>query len=310
MTKKFPLVSIVTPTYNQAKYLTETIEKVLAQDYPNIEYIILDDGSTDETPEILKKYSGKIRYERHANMGQARTLNKGWAMSSGTLLGYLSSDDILYPGAIRKLVEILESDESIVCSFPDADLIDSQSRIIKKNICRPFNLGDLIIRQECYIGPGALFRRSAFDVVGGWKTKLKLAPDREFWMRLSAHGRFELCSDVLAGYRMHSDSISYKDVSELAASEYLWVLDQYFESALVPVDIASRKSEAYGCAKLILARNCFRSGYFKRGWMLYQEACHLHPPLRNLNIIIKIIRNVISKPARIALSAFRSSIKN
>ena len=85
MTKKFPLVSIVTPTYNQAKYLTETIEKVLAQDYPNIEYIVLDDGSTDETPEILKKYSGKIRYERHANMGQARTLNKGWAMSSGTL---------------------------------------------------------------------------------------------------------------------------------------------------------------------------------------------------------------------------------
>lgn len=310
MTKKFPLVSIVTPTYNQAEYLCETIESVLSQDYPNVEYVVLDDGSTDATSDILKKYSNKIRWERHENMGQARTLNKGWEMSTGAIIGYLSSDDILYPGAIRKLVEILESDNFIVCAFPDSDLIDHQSRIVKKNVCRPFDLGDLIIRQECYIGPGALFRRAAFDSVGGWKTELKLAPDREFWIRLAAHGRFAFCRDVLAGYRMHPDSISYKDVSELVGREYLWVLDQYFGTTSVPVEIESRKSEAYGYAQLILARNCFRAGHIRRGWALYQEACRLHPPLTKTSVKVQIIRNVISKPARIALSTFRSLIKS
>ena len=103
--QNLPLVSIVTPTYNQAEYLAETIESVLAQDYPNIEYIVLDDGSTDSTPEVLNRYSGRVRWERHDNMGQARTLNKGWAMSRGEFIGYLSSDDLLLPDAISKLVE-------------------------------------------------------------------------------------------------------------------------------------------------------------------------------------------------------------
>ena len=306
MTRNLPLVSIVTPAYNQADYLAETIESVLAQDYPNIEYIVLDDGSTDSTPEILSRYSGRVRWERHDNLGQARTLNKGWAMSKGAIIGYLSSDDILYPGAIRKLVEMLDGDEFIVCAFPDSDLIDHQSRVVKKSVCRPFNLEELIVRQECYIGPGALFRRSAFDSVGGWKPELKLAPDREFWIRLAAHGRFELCHEVLAGYRMHPHSISYKDVSEDVGREYLWVLDQYFGVASLPSEIARRKSEAYGYAQLVLARNCFRSGRLQRGWQLYKEACRLHPPLGDASVKARILRNVVSKPVRIALSALRS----
>ncbi len=307
--KNLPLVSIVTPAYNQAEYLADTIESVLAQDYPNIEYIVLDDGSTDSTPEVLNRYNGRVRWERHDNMGQARTLNKGWAMSKGEVIGYLSSDDILYPSAIRKLVEMLEGDDSIVCSFPDSDLIDHQSRVVKKNVCRPFDLGELIVRQECHIGPGALFRRSAFDSVGGWKPELKLAPDREFWIRLAEHGRLVLCHDILAGYRMHPYSISYKDVSEEVGREYLWVLDQYFGGKSVPPEIALRKSEAYGYAQLVLARNCFRAGRLKRGWEFYKEACRLHSPLGDFNVKVRVLRNVVSKPARIALSAFRSLIR-
>ena len=78
-----PLVTIVTPTYNQADYLAETIDSVLAQDYPNIEYIVIDDGSTDHTMEVLKQYEGRIHWERQSNMGQAATLNQGWAMAKG-----------------------------------------------------------------------------------------------------------------------------------------------------------------------------------------------------------------------------------
>jgi len=300
-----PLVSIVTPAYNQAEYLAETIDSVLAQDYPNIEYIVLDDGSTDSTPEILEQYGKKIIWGRHKNIGQVLTLNKGWAMAKGEILGYLSSDDILYPGAIRKLVEMLAADESIVCVFPDSDLIDSHSRVVKKNVCRPFDLVETIVLQECYIGPGALFRRADFDTVGGWKPNLKLAPDRDFWIQLAKYGRIEMCQSTLAGYRMHTHSISYKDVSEEVGREYLWVLDQYFDDVSIPVEVALRKLEAYGYAHLLLARNCFRAGRLKRGWILYKEACHLYSPLGDVSVKIRLLRNIVSKPIRITLSAFR-----
>lgn len=303
---KHPLVSIITPTYNQASFLSETIESVLAQDYPNIEYIVLDDGSTDSTPELLRSYNGRIHWERHENVGQVHTLNKGWSISKGEIIGYLSSDDILYPGAISKLVEVLLADDNIVCTFPNSDLIDSKSIVVKKNVCRPFDLIETIIRQECYIGPGALFRRCAYDAIGGWKPNLKLAPDREFWIRLSAHGRIEMCQSTLAGYRIHAHSISYKDVSEEVSREYLWVLDQYFIGEGVLAEVELRKSEAYGYAYLLLARNSFRSGHYKRGLELYYEACRHHDPLRNVLVKIRVLQNIISKPIRIILSSFQS----
>ena len=302
----FPLVSIVTPAYNQAEYLAETIESVLAQDYPNIEYIVLDDGSTDSTPDLMLRFAENIQGERHDNMGQARTLNKGWARSTGKYIGYLSADDLIYPNAVRKLVEMLEADDSIVCAFPDCDLIDNRSRVIRKNISKPFNLINLIVQQECYIGPGAVFRRSAFEDVGGWKPELKLAPDREFWIRLAKHGRLEMCNETLAGYRLHVQSISYKEVSEEVGREYLYVLDEYFRSGSVEPDIDLRKSEAYGYAHLLLARNCFRAGQLTRGTQLYREACRLHPQLSNIKVKVRIARNILSKPLRTALSAARS----
>lgn len=307
-TNTYPLVSIVTPAYNQAEYLAETIDSVLAQDYPNIEYIVLDDGSTDETPEVLQHYDGRVHHERHPNMGQARTLNKGWQRARGTYLGYLSSDDLLYPSAVSQLVGLLESDSSIVCAFPDANLIDDRSRVTKKNVCRPFDLAEIVVRQECYIGPGALFRRSAFEIVGGWRSELKLAPDREFWIRLASQGRIEMSPNMLAGYRLHPQSISYKDVAEEVGREYLSVLDEYYRSKEVPPEMTARKDEAYGYAHLLLARNNFRAGRLERGLQLYKQACNLHPALRSSKVKLRILKNIVSKPLRALLSAARSLV--
>lgn len=304
-----PVLSLVTPAYNQGEYLAETVDSVLAQDQPGIDYLVLDDGSSDSTPEVLQRYTGRLAWQRQANMGQVRTLNKGWGRARGKYLAYLSSDDILYPGAVRKLVEVLEADPGIACVFPDCDLIDEESRVIKRNVCRPFDLAQLVVDQECYIGPGAIFRRSAFEAAGGWKPALRLAPDREFWMRLAAQGRIHFHQEALAGYRMHPKSISYKDVSEDASREYIRVLDDYFAQPAVPPAIAVRRQEAYGKATLILARNRFRAGDLKRGLALYAEACRLHPPLRSPAVKLRLLRNVVSKPARVALSALRSVLK-
>lgn len=301
---QFPLVTIVTPVYNQAEYLAETIESVLDQDYPNLEYIVIDDGSTDDTFKVLERFAGRIKHLRQSNMGQANTLNRGWKMAQGSLVGYLSSDDILYPGAITKLVNILISEPSIVCVFPDSNLIDNRSRVVKKNVCKPFDLTETVVRQECYIGPGAIFRHSIFEVVGYWKPELMLAPDREFWIRLSSCGYIQMCSEVLAGYRMHPESISYKFVSEEISREYIDVLDEYFLVANVPAEIKARKLEAYAYAYLLIARNCFRAGRVKKGIEFYKYACSQHKDLRCIRIKSQILRNVISRPLRKTYSLF------
>lgn len=303
------VLSLVTPAYNQGQYLAQTIDSVLAQDQPGIDYLVLDDGSSDSTPEVLARYTGRVAWERQPNMGQVRTLNKAWGRAQGRYLSYLSSDDLLYPGAVRKLVAVLDADPAIACVFPDCDLIDEDSRVIKRNVCRPFDLEQLVVDQECYIAVGAIFRRSAFEAVGGWKPELRLAPDREFWMRLASQGRIHFHRETLAGYRMHPKSISYKDVSEETSREYLRVLDDYFAQPGVPPQIAARKQEAYGKAMLLLARNRFRAGDIKRGFTLYGEATRLHPPLRSAAVKLRLLRNVVSKPARVALSAARSVLK-
>ena len=306
--QELPFVSIITPTFNQAEYLAETIQSVLSQTYPNIEYIVLDDGSTDNTQEVLSRFDGRIRHERHSNIGQAQTLNKGWSLCKGKYIGYLSSDDLLKPSAVSELVAMLEKEQSIVCAFPDSDLIDHFSRVAKRNVCRPFDLSDTVVRQECYIGPGAIFRKTAFDSLGGWRPDLKLAPDREFWIRISSLGRIDMCDSVLASYRMHPDSISYKDVSEDVSREYLRVLDDYFSGNDVPKNIANRKDEAYGYAYLLLARNSIRAGNFRRGFELYSIACSHCADLRGYKFKLRLVRNVVSRPIRRLISFLRTMI--
>lgn len=306
---KLPLVSIVSPTFNQGRFLSETIESVLAQTYPNIEYLVIDDGSTDNTPEILKKYQSHLRYERQENIGQVRTLNKGWSISKGKYIGYLSTDDILYPNAISELVEILESNAEAVCAFPDSDLIDPYSKVIKRNVCRPFDLAETLITQECYIGPGAIFSKDAYDSLGGWRTDLKLGPDREFWIRLSSLGKILMCPSVLAGYRTHVESNIYREVSEEVTREYLTVLDDYFNSNTVSPEIASRRAEAYGYAYLTVARNVIRSGNLRRGIQLYGVACNHFPPLKSNKNKLALLRSVVSKPVRRIAWSLKSALR-
>src|SRR6267142_1407945 len=113
---QLPIVSVVTPTYNQAEFLRDTIESVLAQDYPRIEHQVIDDGSTDATPQILAEYSERIAVERHANRGQTPTINKGWERAQGDILTWLNSDDTFLPGAVTTAVEYFQQ-------YPDVDIV-------------------------------------------------------------------------------------------------------------------------------------------------------------------------------------------
>lgn len=299
-----PVVSLVTPAFNLASYLGQATDSVLAQDYPNIDYLVIDDGSTDDTPMVLERYAGQVRTYRHQNMGQAQTLNQGWNAATGRYLAYLSADDILEPNCISAMVQALEADEGVVCAYPNSDLIDSYGTVIKRAVCAPFDLERTVVDQECRIGPGAVFRRSAFLEVGGWNPTYKLAPDRDFWIRLSSKGRFHFDERPLAKYRLHTGATSYREVSDAATKEYLDVLDAFFASERAR-DLLPRKDEAYAKAHIVRARNAFRSGAFAAGLRHYRTAQQLHPPLRGLSLKAALVRTVVSKPVRMAASRFR-----
>ena len=223
-----PRVTLITPAYNQADFLAETIDSVHKQDYANLEYIVLDDGSTDDTQAVLARYSGRLQFQRHHNQGQAATLNRGWAMASGELLGYLSSDDRLVPGAISSLVRALAERPDAMVAYGDFKLIDANGNAYRSVQAEDFDLKRLTIDLVCQPGPGALFRRSAFEALGGWSESLRQTPDFEFWLRVSRLGPFVRVPEPLADYRVHEGSASFAVTLPERSDEVVHVMERYW----------------------------------------------------------------------------------
>jgi glycosyltransferase involved in cell wall biosynthesis len=265
--KHFPLVSIVTPTYNQAEYLAETIESVLSQTYSNIEYIVIDDGSTDNTQEVLSRFDSRIRHERHSNVGQAKTLNRGWAMSSGSLLGYLSSDDRLVPDAVARLVEGLSQHMEAAVVYCDYDLIDAKGRRFRSVKAGDFSISRLTVDLVCQPGPGALFRREVFERSGGWNESLRQVPDFEFWLRASRFGYFIRVPEILAHYRIHEESASFRPISAERSMEVVRVMTGYWDGVDSP-----EASRSMATAKMHSGKSHLQSGRLIDGLKQFYDA--------------------------------------
>ena len=165
-----PLVSIVIPVYNGEKYIKEAIDSVLQQDYPNIELLVMDDGSEDNTLEIIKQYTESIYWETHANMGQANTQNKGWQLARGEVLAYLSADDAFLPNAVSTSVKYLLANKDVVLTYCDYYLMDTHSEIIRGVYAPEYDYIDMVVKIICAPGPGAFFRREGFEKTGLFAT--------------------------------------------------------------------------------------------------------------------------------------------
>lgn len=252
-----PLVSLVTPAYNQGSFLRETILSVLSQDYPAIEYVVIDDGSTDNTAEVIAEFSGRLRAISRENKGQAATLNEGWSLCKGKYLGYLSSDDLLDPSAISSLVSVLERNESAVVAYSDFRLIDSSGCVIREVRVEDFHRRRLIEDLVCQPGPGAIFKKSVFDKTGGWDAALRQVPDFEFWTRVSAHGDFMRIPRVNASCRVHEASASFRSLESSRCDEILNVVS----SPSYPIE-PFRRSVAMSKAHLVAARRHLNSTRF------------------------------------------------
>lgn len=204
----FPFVSIVTPSFNQAEFLERTIQSVLSQDYPNLEYIIIDGGSTDGSVEIIRKYENRLAYwVSEKDKGQTNAINKGFNRAKGEIFAWLNSDDIYEPGAIQAAVEALMSDPSLGFVYGDCNFIDSHDRIIGKFDVRQTDLkklqrGYVHIPQQAFFFRGELWKK-----VGPLDESIYFAMDYDLWLRLARIAPFRyIPGKVWADFRLHEDA--------------------------------------------------------------------------------------------------------
>ena len=298
MNNKTPLVSIVVPAYNHAGYLDEAIGSVLGQDYPNLELIVLDDGSTDNTREVLEKYGDQFYWETHENIGQAETLNKGWHMSKGEILAYLSPDDVLALNAVSTSVEHLMANPDTIMTYCDYALIDENSSFVRRVRAPEFDYRDVVVKCVCPPGPGAFFLRSAFEAAGPWNSAFRQIPDYDFWLRLGLQGRALKIPEVLASFRVHGGSQTFAEADEKKSEEFVKVISGYYRSQLVPADVLAAKDEALSNAYIFTARSHIRSKRHLLGLRrLYKGLC-LYP------------KNLTVRTARIIAHGFLNHVRH
>src|SRR5690348_14154892 len=125
-----PLVTVVTPPFNQGRFIRETIESVLSQDYPNLEYLVIDGGSTDETQEVLKAYGSRLCWVAEKDEGQADAVNKGLRKAKGEIFGWLNSDDTYLPGTISKIVQFFQAFPRVALVYGQAKYVDAEGRVV------------------------------------------------------------------------------------------------------------------------------------------------------------------------------------
>jgi glycosyltransferase involved in cell wall biosynthesis len=241
-----PLVSVVTPTYNQAAFLRDTIESVLSQDYRAIEYQIIDDGSTDSTPQVLKEYSGRAWIERHENRGQTPTINKGWERATGDILTWLNSDDTFLPGAVSAAVKYFEEHPDVGIVFGDTLFTNEDGSPIERSADRSnFDYYESFVR-ECenpIPQPSAFIRRSVIEDVGILDQKFYYFMDWDFWLRAGVNHRIGYFPELLSTYRLHAQSKTIAQANK-AAPELEYMYQKFFSDRNLPARIRTHEKQA------------------------------------------------------------------
>ncbi|MFN2150020.1 MAG: glycosyltransferase family 2 protein [Anaerolineales bacterium] len=212
-----PLVSIVTPSFNQARFLEATMHSVLAQDYAPIEYIVVDGGSSDGSVEIIRQYADRLAWwVSEPDRGQTEAINKGFAHATGEILAWLNSDDTYEPGALAAAVDFLQAHPQVGLVYGDANFIDAEGDIIGKFNAQQTSLRRLQ-RGGVYIPQQAAFWRSdLWRQVGPLDPTFYFAMDYDLWVRLARVAEIRYIPQLWANFRLHGDA------KTIAADELCW----------------------------------------------------------------------------------------
>jgi glycosyltransferase involved in cell wall biosynthesis len=231
-----PLVSIVTPSYNQAEYLEETICSVLEQDYEPLEYLVVDGASTDGSVEIIRRYEDRLAWwTSEPDRGQAHALNKGFGRTTGAYMGFLNSDDTLFPGAISRLVGLLRMHPDALVAYGDALYVDDRSGESYYGKSRPWGLPAMVqAATGTVMQPASLWRRRAWDLAGPLDETYQVWFDVLFFINVACIGGAVQVAEALATYRLHHGSKTAVAMGMPHTQETLRVADEFFAGDDLP----------------------------------------------------------------------------
>jgi len=210
-----PRISIVTPSHNQAAFLEQTIRSVLDQDYPDLEYIVMDGGSTDGSVDIIRKYADCLAYwVSEKDNGQADAIMRGFQRATGDILAWVNSDDTLLPGALRRVGEYFARRPEVEVVVGGCIRVDEQGQPLRArgfgpvvcNLGTSQNLRKLLYWDLGFAQPASFWRREAFFAVGGFDTSLRFCFDYDMYLRLAQRKPFGRIKAFLACFRVHSES--------------------------------------------------------------------------------------------------------
>jgi hypothetical protein len=247
-----PLISVVTPSFNQAAYLEQAIRSVLGQESVAVQYWIMDGGSTDGSLDIIRSHVDRLAgWISEADSGQAEAINKGWARSTGEVLAWLNSDDWYCPGALRLVAEEFAAHPDMLILAGDCLMADAAGRPIGRKAARTFDTGRMLLTGGDVPGQPAVFiRRSVYESVGPLRTDLHYTLDFEYWLRASLRWPPEQtrCIHVpLAAVRQWPGAKTQRGVQAIS-EEHRRILDDYFADSVLPEALRARRAEAYAGA--------------------------------------------------------------
>jgi glycosyltransferase involved in cell wall biosynthesis len=288
------LVSIITPSFNQASYLEQTLRSVLDQDHADIEYLVVDGGSADGSVDIIKKYAPRLAYwVSEKDSGQADAINKGMARAKGDIVAWLNSDDYYLPGAVSAAVKTFDENPDAILVYADMLAVDERGQTFNTLRYRQLTLEDLLCFQ--IIGQPAVFmRRAAFEKAGGLDLSYHFLLDHHLWIRLAAQGRILHVPQIWSAARYHAAA---KNRAQAAAfgKEAFRILEWAKTYPPTSYLLTSISHRATASAHRVNARYLLDGGLPAASLAAWTRALLLHPPtaLARLNLLGSALLNLV-----------------
>jgi len=271
------LVSVITPSYNQAAFLRQTLCSVLDQNYPELEYLVVDGGSSDGSIEIIKEHADRIAWwVSEPDAGQADAINKGLAHAHGEIVAWLNSDDYYLPGAICAAVRVFEANPEVVLVYGNMQAVDETDGLINVLTYDQLTLEDLLCFQ--IIGqPAAFMRRSAVEAVGELNTHLHLLLDHQLWIKLARLDRILHVDQTWAAARYHA-AAKNRAHAELFGQEAFQILEWVAQDPQLAPVLRRVMRRAHASAHRVDARYLVDGGLPRKALGAWLRALSLHPP--------------------------------
>ena len=272
-----PLVSIITPSYNQVRYLEDTIQSVIRQDYANLEYIIVDGGSTDGSQQVIETYQDNLAWWiSEPDQGQADAINKGFKRASGEIVAWLNSDDLYLPDAISSAVELFHQNPDVGVIYGDAVSADADGSFLNELRFSSWGTGDFL-QFNIICQPAVFMKRSILENVGYLDPSYHFFLDHQLWIRLSRETTFLHHPEIWAVSRYHQDAKNITLAAESGA-EVIRIMDWAEKEPDLAAIIGENYHQCWAGAYQMIARYTLDGGKPGEAFRMYWKAARMWPP--------------------------------